>query len=102
MFVPTTASTCAKHFISQGKLAFAAYIVLFHFLLWTVYRVKHVQLGRRVYAPVEISTEGQQPLWDLNKRGKMCRIPGDQKHLALKAWGVTWIAMVFYSKYLSK
>lgn len=45
-FALTTISTCVKHFISRGKLTFVAYIVLFYFLLWTIYKVKHLQLAR--------------------------------------------------------
>ena len=46
-FALTTTKHCAKHFLSQGKLPFAAYIVLSisYYRLYTN-KVKHLQLVR--------------------------------------------------------
>lgn len=52
-----------KNSISQGKLTVAAYVVLFQFLLWTIYKQsKTFTTSEVVYVPVEISIKGQQPL----------------------------------------
>lgn len=58
----TTTKHCAKHFLSQGKLAFAAYIVLSisYYRLYT--QSNTFTTSEILYVPMEIPIKDLQPL----------------------------------------
>lgn len=73
-----------KTFHQSGKTSICCLYSSFPFLVTDYIQSKTFTTRETVYVPMEISVKGQQPLEDSNKMGKVCRIPGDQKHLALK------------------